>query len=1311
MADFVLGRLKFVFKGVWATQTQYIKDDIVRYGGNAFVVKSNHTSNSDFYVDLTAGRLEKITAGTEFKGEWSATTHYKVDDIIIWGGQTFICNTSHVSTNNLYDNESDWTQYTSGFQWKGNYAQGVDYKVNDIVSYGASSYICTSQHTSASTLIDNLKWDVFAAGLEFEDSWNSGTAYQTGDVVTYGGYNYIAIQDNSNSTPYGNITDWKILTTGFSFKGFYNNVSNYSPGDLVRYGGHLYAARIDSTGNLPTSNTHWDVIITGFRWLDTWTDGTDYYPGDSVRQNSTSYVCKASHTAASGTSTEPALDSNGDYWDVIAEGDTNNILSVRGDLLTRNATQSARLPIGPEGTVLTSDGLDVIWGFQGDYDNTLTFYVAPHGVDDTAPGRGQSKDLPYASIKYACQQTANTAGFKTVFVGTGTYEEQLPILVPENTAIIGDEMRSVRVRPAAGNSDDGVTPNERSHMFKMNNATTIRHLTMSGLIGQLDGTPDASGYFRPTTGTGATATGVYVSLDPNGAITTQSPYVQNCTAIGTGAVGIKVDGSVQASGYKSILANDFTQIQSDGIGVWVLNGARSEIVSVFTYYAHTGYLADSGGTVRSLNGNCSYGEFGIVSSGVDANETPYSGTVNNRNQEAQVGGFIIGGQNTYNGGVHRIEFLHAGEHYNQGSIEQVGNPSANDALRVSGTYNGVAPLSTSGSGTNATFNIDIGSVGEVTNIVVVNQGIGYELNDTLTFAADAFGGNLAANPLTVTVTDLLTASISVDGSGSGETITLNAYDNAITYIDVVTNGENHYVTTGNAQSGSNTQIRLAASDNVATNGYNGMRVTIFDGLGVGQTAVINGYDATTKIATVEKDDGNPGWDLFGVRTVAEATLDPTTKYIIEPRVRVIGGGSPTRDAKLRAKVSSGKISQILIIDPGEGYSSTPSITITDPRATTLATATAKLGNGVLGATITAVGFNYTENTTTAEITGDGYADILPIGNSFVIQGLSQEPKEGASFRFQNDTTDYLVISVIGYLNGAGSIIVSPSITKAVAPEHGDTVTFREKFSNVRVTGHDFLSIGTGGFVDTNYPGASIQAADPDKEVVEYDRGRAFYTATDQDGNFRVGNLFRVQQSTGKATLNADIFDLSGLQELSLGGLSIGGVFSATINEFSTDGTLSGNSDDALVTERAIKTYVDSQLGSGENQLAVNQVRVGDILITGNDIKNISEDNIGTDINLEAKANSVINLNSPTRITETPTVDSDVANKLYVDARDTADLKLLQIINDEIIFDDVTLHNENAQTTDVTSNIDTMEYIAGQSTLEIDENGHLIVNVV
>ena len=44
----------------------------------------------------------------------------------------------------------------------------------------------------------------------------------------------------------------------------------------------------------------------------------------------------------------------------------------------------------------------------------------------------------------------------------------------------------------------------------------------------------------------------------------------------------------------------------------------------------------------------------------------------------------------------------------------------------------------------------------------------------------------------------------------------------------------------------------------------------------------------------------------------------------------------------------------------------------------------------------------------------------------------------------------------------------------------------------------------------------------------------------QDGNFRVGDLFSIEQATGVATLNAEAFNIAGLQELTLGEVTLGG---------------------------------------------------------------------------------------------------------------------------------------------------------------------------
>ena len=84
--------------------------------------------------------------------------------------------------------------------------------------------------------------------------------------------------------------------------------------------------------------------------------------------------------------------------------------------------------------------------------------------------------------------------------------------------------------------------------------------------------------------------------------------------------GTGVDIFVQSGGNRSMLANDFTQINDLGFGCLAINNALSELVSMFTYYCHTGYLAADGSQIRSIAGNNSYGFYGLVASGSDPDE-------------------------------------------------------------------------------------------------------------------------------------------------------------------------------------------------------------------------------------------------------------------------------------------------------------------------------------------------------------------------------------------------------------------------------------------------------------------------------------------------------------------------------------------------------------------------------------------------------------------------------------------------------------------------------------------------------------------
>ena len=69
-----------------------------------------------------------------------------------------------------------------------------------------------------------------------------------------------------------------------------------------------------------------------------------------------------------------------------------------------------------------------------------------------------------------------------------------------------------------------------------------------------------------------------------------------------------------------IVANDFTQVLSDGIGYWATNQDVPELVSrVYILRTHC-YPAENGGILRATNGNNSHGDFGTVAEGFDANE-------------------------------------------------------------------------------------------------------------------------------------------------------------------------------------------------------------------------------------------------------------------------------------------------------------------------------------------------------------------------------------------------------------------------------------------------------------------------------------------------------------------------------------------------------------------------------------------------------------------------------------------------------------------------------------------------------------------
>jgi len=361
MAEFKLGRLKFVWKGAWTASATYVKDDIVRHGGKSYV-----------------------------------------------------CVQGHVAGGTLYSDDAKWQLMNDGFSWKNVYTVATYYKVNDIVAYGGSTYICTTAHTAAGGGILNPSyWDIFAKGVEVEESWDSTVDYQIGDVVSYGGYTYYALEANDDVVPTSDVTVWRPFVEGLNNRGNWvasgSGVLPYRTGDLVRFGGNQYLNIADSTTQNPYNASYWELFSQGFAWLGNWTSGVAYKLNEAIKFSGSTYICIQAHTASGAN--DPGADTVHAYWNILADGAAASVVTTRGDTVYRDASGAARLPIGTLGASHT------------DHDGS-THQIQPILVVNPAGTEPEWSDDAHIGVETIHVQdhvivgeTAGTSASATVFVG------------------------------------------------------------------------------------------------------------------------------------------------------------------------------------------------------------------------------------------------------------------------------------------------------------------------------------------------------------------------------------------------------------------------------------------------------------------------------------------------------------------------------------------------------------------------------------------------------------------------------------------------------------------------------------------------------------------------------------------------------------------------------------------------------------------------------------------------------------------------------------------------------------------------------
>ncbi len=316
----------------------------------------------------------------------------------------------------------------------------------------------------------------------------------------------------------------------------------------------------------------------------------------------------------------------------------------------------------------------------------------------------------------------------TIFVKSGVYVEQNPIVLPPNTGIFGDNLRDVSIYPA----------NPEENLIYCENGGYITNVTFSGHLApsytcsfpkvkmQDDITKTGSGvkgsYELTVNNTYGLKERMYVLGDGiataaiitkiqdkkiylstanekdftnttltfqyfigTAGVITRSPYIQNCTSLTTTGSGLCVDGNL-AYGTASYVLDSYTQYNQGGDGIVIVNGGYTQLVSIFEICCNRAVYLTAGSTCSITNSNTDFGNYGLVSDGVgplqytckvDGTQNPGSEfNLKNLPREPYVGqGITVGNNGNPYYFIEQINITDGGSGYQTPPLVEIADPT------------------------------------------------------------------------------------------------------------------------------------------------------------------------------------------------------------------------------------------------------------------------------------------------------------------------------------------------------------------------------------------------------------------------------------------------------------------------------------------------------------------------------------------------------------------------------------------------------------------------------------------------------------
>ena len=804
----------------WSNSLYYAIGDVVRHGGYLYTANTNNYQRNPAADDTTQWNI--LSKAINFAGTWSADANYKIGDLVRRGGNLYIAtaDTTNDGSSVDYLDAGNWELVSTGQAWRQDWTEGQSYGVNDLVIYLGNTYACNFEHLATDQNFpgDNgsgfFYWDLVLqagqdAGMSTRGDLLTFDLNRTlqGDGSTFGparvpvgDSDQLLVVNNENSVDYtywGDIARVRYV----SIDGVDDDIdpergtSQFLPYRTVRYACEKVDDGFSGTTTIRVTIGEFEEITPIIVPARTVILGTELRsttikaagPIAALALDSTYTIAALGRISGivqdilSGTAINPPK-SAGNTLDqvVLTQTITTNVsfvppqFDISGNEIYQSTTVST-IPITTSASAATD-----IQALIGDIEDYINFYINSTGSDPTLVGTNTAvTSTGYTNSVLVLEANKDFIAAEAVAFIEATYpfynfdsdlckrDVRRYIDAFKYDIIYTGNYKSLLAARYYRNAVLGCTESE--DMFYVRDATGIRNCTLKGLESALN-PPGAFDLYQKPLG------GSYVSLDPGWGpadnrtwITTRSPYIQGVTTIGTGCVGQKIDGSLHNGGNKSIVSNDFTQVLSDGIGAWVLNNGRAELVSVFTYYAHIGYLAEDGGVIRATNGNCSYGTYGAISDGVDATETPATAAVYTRAQQASVAAAFAG---DFVDEIQILEFANCGQDYSSATAIFAG--AGVDAAVVFEDFRDDAVFEARLLDANA----------GTAQIATAIGGGGFVLVQNNAQSGDATSITIASNDANSIAQYLGMRIVITSGAGTGQYGYITAYDNITKVVSV-----------------------------------------------------------------------------------------------------------------------------------------------------------------------------------------------------------------------------------------------------------------------------------------------------------------------------------------------------------------------------------------------------------------------------------------------------------------------------------------------------------------------------------------------